>query len=210
MLSIHKKIFICSVIFNLNSFAQNELDNEKPFEPQILNAPGVERVGSVPLPVPQYTSLPLNQNNLRAPRENISFNKKNSFESTYIPNHIIYLNGENISSVRNQDLENVNIQIDKNGNIYIDAPQYQVSVEQSYHPLLPKELPKFKKVNFYEKLSLPQGIYSKETGKPVSTSEENSSPAQITPPPLAKEIVPEANNKQSTIPAIHIDEVKTK
>lgn len=47
----------------------------------------------------------------------------------------IYINGIDISSARNQYIKNVNIKIDENGNILIDAPQYQVNEEETYTPL---------------------------------------------------------------------------
>ena len=47
----------------------------------------------------------------------------------------IYLNGTDISSARNQLMENVNINIDAMGNIFIIAPQYQVNEESTYIPL---------------------------------------------------------------------------
>jgi len=47
----------------------------------------------------------------------------------------IYLNGIDISSSRNQTLKKVNLRIDENGNLYIEAPHYQVDEQQSYTPL---------------------------------------------------------------------------
>src|SRR5688572_30489857 len=47
----------------------------------------------------------------------------------------VYMNGVDISSARNQNLAKVNIRIDENGNIFIEAPHYQVNEEYSFTPL---------------------------------------------------------------------------
>ena len=47
----------------------------------------------------------------------------------------LYLNGIDISSARHQNLENVQVKIDGQGNIYISAPHYQVNEENTYIPL---------------------------------------------------------------------------
>ncbi len=54
---------------------------------------------------------------------------------TTIPNRSIYINGVDVSSARNQDLRNVQIKIAENGDIYISAPQYQVTEEETFMPL---------------------------------------------------------------------------
>ena len=41
----------------------------------------------------------------------------------------IFLNGIDISSAKHQTLENVTIRIDGQGNIYIEAPHYEVNEE---------------------------------------------------------------------------------
>ena len=51
------------------------------------------------------------------------------------PNRSIYMNGVDISSARNQDLRNVHIKISENGDLYISAPQYQVTEEETFLPL---------------------------------------------------------------------------
>ncbi|MCP4600538.1 MAG: hypothetical protein GY847_08405 [Proteobacteria bacterium] len=40
----------------------------------------------------------------------------------------VFLNGVNVSAVRNQTFEKASVTIDKKGNIYIDAPQYKIEV----------------------------------------------------------------------------------
>ena len=62
-----------------------------------------------------------------------------------IPLNTVYLNGENIVGLRNQVLEGVNIRFDSKGNIFIDAPHYEVHHDSSFHPLLPEETPQFAK-----------------------------------------------------------------
>jgi hypothetical protein len=47
----------------------------------------------------------------------------------------IFLNGVDISSARNQELHNVDLQINENGDLFIVAPHYQVNEEDSYVPL---------------------------------------------------------------------------
>lgn len=132
------------------------------------SAQSVERVGAVPLPTPKPTEdLGMQSpsftrlNAIAKPTFEDEPAKKRSFDATLSPGRLIYLNGENIGSIRNQDLENVNLHIDQNGNVHIQAPQYEVETEQSYHPLLPKELPQFQKAPFYDNSNLPKGTHSK-------------------------------------------------
>ena len=47
----------------------------------------------------------------------------------------IYMNGIDISSARNQDLRNVHIKIDEYGNLFVTAPHYQVTEEETFTPL---------------------------------------------------------------------------
>lgn len=47
----------------------------------------------------------------------------------------VYLNGIDISSVRNQSLSQVDIKVDEKGNLYIVAPQYEVQQESTFVPL---------------------------------------------------------------------------
>ena len=47
----------------------------------------------------------------------------------------IFLNGVDISSTRSQLLENVTIQIDDKGDLFINAPNYVVQEEENYVPL---------------------------------------------------------------------------
>ncbi len=47
----------------------------------------------------------------------------------------VFLNGIDISSARLQNMENVNIRIDGEGNVFILAPHYQVNEESTYVPL---------------------------------------------------------------------------
>lgn len=176
---------------SFNCFAQGFL-NEKPFEPESIQAPGVERVGAVPLPIPNYSNLPIAEANSSIETTKSKGTGNRLYDSTFMPGRIIYLNGENISSIRNQELEGVKVNIDKSGNIYIDAPQYEVSSEQSYHPLLPKELPQFKKESVYEQLPVPKGTYSKQASGPA---------------PMPKEIIPEVNTKPQ-IPEIDLSGIK--
>lgn len=47
----------------------------------------------------------------------------------------IYLNGVDISGAKHQDLSDVNISIDGQGHIFIEAPHYEVIEESQYIPL---------------------------------------------------------------------------
>jgi hypothetical protein len=47
----------------------------------------------------------------------------------------IFLNGMDISGARNQHLKNVDVQISENGDVFIIAPHYQVTEEDSFTPL---------------------------------------------------------------------------
>ena len=47
----------------------------------------------------------------------------------------IFLNGVDVSSTRSQLLENVTIQIDDKGDLFINAPNYLVQEEDNYVPL---------------------------------------------------------------------------
>lgn len=66
---------------------------------------------------------------------------------------VVYLNGVNITSARNHEMSNVTVRIDDVGNIFIIAPQYDVSIKKSYRALIPDEYPSYKK----EKTNAPLG-----------------------------------------------------
>ena len=51
----------------------------------------------------------------------------------------IYLNGIDISSAVHQELKNVNVKIDGQGNLFIEAPHYQVIEESKQLPLIPEK-----------------------------------------------------------------------
>ena len=90
----------------------------------------------------------------------------------------VFLNGQGINSVRNQTLENVNVRIAEDGNIYISAPQYEVNVEKNYRPLIPQEIPTYNK----EKPT-PEFLQSKEGSK--SDSEQSTQVATTIAPTAA-------------------------
>ena len=50
----------------------------------------------------------------------------------------IYLNGTDVTGARNQRLKDVNVFIDEQGNVFIDAPHYSVNEQAHYIPLSPK------------------------------------------------------------------------
>jgi hypothetical protein len=181
------KVTIMLFLYPFFSYAQNP-PQEIPVQTEPLQGSSVQRVGSAPIPIPvQNIDLMASPSITIQRPQGIAVQpipvapKKLPYDSTYMTGRVIYLNGVNISSVKNQELENVNIHIDNNGNIYIDAPHYEIGVEQSYHPLMPTELPKFPRGEFRE-APVPKGIYSKETGK--MTSKEPM-------PVLSKEFAPD-------------------
>lgn len=182
--------------------AQN-LPKEINVQNQPFEGKSIKRVGSAPLPIttqnleamtaPTFT-LPSKGTNI-IPSPQGGNLKKLPYESTYMSGRIIFLNGNNISSVREQELENVSVFIDSKGHIHITAPHYEVGVEQSYHPMLPSELPKLPKSNL-KQIQTPKGTYSKETGKKVTSP---ILPNQFAPPVAEKDIsTPSKQNKQAT------------
>jgi len=50
-------------------------------------------------------------------------------------NRRIYLNGVDISSAKHQSLKQVDLRIDGQGNLFIEAPHYDVTEESTYIPL---------------------------------------------------------------------------
>ena len=47
----------------------------------------------------------------------------------------LFLNGTDITGIKNQDVQQVDIHIDEHGDIYISAPHYSVTEQASYLPL---------------------------------------------------------------------------
>jgi hypothetical protein len=68
-----------------------------------------------------------------------------SFDSAWARS--IYLNGQDISSVRTTALKNVNVLIDANGSVYIEAPHYKVDEQNTYLPLSKSNTPEGKPVH---------------------------------------------------------------
>jgi hypothetical protein len=81
-------------------------------------------------------------------KEEFAWKKETSIPSRVyknVPLNAVYLNGENIVGLRNQTLEGVNVRFDAAGNIYIDAPHYEIHRDSTFHPLLPDETPQYSK-----------------------------------------------------------------
>ena len=110
--------------------------------------------------------------------------------STDFPARMIYLNGKNVSSVRDQQLEGVTVRIDSNGNLHISAPHYEVQESTHYRPLLPHDVPRVSKPVPQADEPLLSGRYSKPTAKsnesnlvkpgsvpPIETDDNDSSDA---------------------------------
>lgn len=99
------------------------------------------------------------------------------WSTTRFPGRVVFLNGVNIGSVRNQRLKNVDVFIDENGNLQITAPHYDVREESSYHPLLPSELPRFSKTV----PAPPPPVAQATTPVPAATSTPPAAPPPAPP-----------------------------
>jgi len=128
-----KKILFLGALFQGNLWAQ--VLSEAPAE-EFQSVEKRELPSSkVPEEVSRTYSKPLPQNEPKITK----------YETTRFPTRLIFLNGMNISDTTNQKLENVSIYIDKSGNILITGAHYQVSVQESYHPMLQSETPQVSK-----------------------------------------------------------------
>jgi nucleoid-associated protein YgaU len=94
----------------------------------------------------------------------------------------VFLNGTNISSLRGETLDNVQVRIDEQGDIHLLAPHYEVSEESSYHPLLPRELPRYSKQRHAENLPFDPSLRVQkqpaEDSEPVAPVPQPEVPAQ--------------------------------
>jgi hypothetical protein len=122
--------------------------------------------------------------------------KKGSEESTRFPARMLYLNGTNISSSREQELENVNVRIDAHGNVFLSAPHYEVSDEATYHPLLPQELPRIPKRQTQPQ-ELPQGRFSKQ---PQQMEERQANERSVEEPLPDERPLPSGRKGPTSIP----------
>lgn len=105
-------------------------------------------------------------------------------------NRSVFLNGIDISSARSQDLRNVHIKISDSGDIYISAPQYQVTEEESFLPLS----------SYTSKSPLPEHRPPQAMTSPKSPIESSEKFDSKSPPGLgAENIPPTATN--SPLPA---------
>lgn len=127
--------------------------------------------------------------------------------TTDFPARMVYLNGKNISSVREQQLNGVNVRIDAQGNLYISAPQYEVQESSHYRPLLPNEVPKVGKPSVSSEAPLFPGRFSKaaplekseaSAGAVPPISSEDGEAAEMAPVASAKAGAKDANPAQET------------
>lgn len=100
----------------------------------------------------------------------------------------IYLNGVDISSATHQQLENVHIRIDGQGNIFIEAPHYEVSEENTYLPLssLQSDATRLQHQGMQ---ALPNSLSKVSPTTPLQ--------------PLSKELAPVNNSVQENDPSIN-------
>jgi|GEM_PF-667628 len=134
----------------------------------------LQRVGGIPLPTSRSARGGFAAAQPANPRElTPTFAARRSKPmigelTTDFPARMIYLNGRNISSVREQELEGVNVRIDSNGNVHISAPHYEVQESSHYRPLLPHEVPKVGKPSLQTDRPLFSGGNSKMQRLPNS------------------------------------------
>ncbi|MEY4064644.1 MAG: hypothetical protein RIR26_852 [Pseudomonadota bacterium] len=101
--------------------------------------------------------------------------------TTDFPARMIYLNGKNISAVRDQQLEGVTVRIDAHGNVHISAPHYEVQESTHYRPLLPGDVPRVSKPSVPEDEPLLLGRQKKAEALPETQNGSNSSPVPPVP-----------------------------
>jgi hypothetical protein len=128
----------------------------------------LQRVKGIPLPnrnqrfAANTAAGPVNSSYDSVPFTAMRRSKPSAGElTTDFPARMIYLNGKNISSVREQQLEGVSVRIDASGNVHISAPHYEVQESSQYRPLLPNEVPRVSKPSASNEPPLFQGRYSK-------------------------------------------------
>ena len=115
-----------------------------------------------------------------------------TFSATALANDMmsrsLFLNGVDISSARNQEMKNVTVRIDENGDLFIEAPHYDVREESEYLPVTkwiegqghPKhsDHPKALPVAPSTLTKGPAGLRPTEAVKPSPAAENVEQPAQ--------------------------------
>jgi hypothetical protein len=146
---------------------RNESENQKnvQFEENFSENPpppvgtdkSLRKISSVPLPSASGKKVTEKESQMLGHAEGWSFEKQPSAVqkfpspdslSVLAPTRKVTLNGVNIGTMRNEELSNVKVLIDDQGNIKILAPQYEASHQSSFHPLLSSDVPKYKKESF--------------------------------------------------------------
>ncbi len=102
---------------------------------------------------------------------------------------VIYLNGVDISSAKNQSLEQVNVRIDARGHVYIEAPQYEVQQESTFVPLS-RQTPPHPNLPVHKSPGpLPNEVEmpasKQELASPAETGDTMNQPDAAPPPPAA-------------------------
>ncbi|NBW81690.1 hypothetical protein EBR21_08040 [bacterium] len=118
--------------------------------------------------------------------------------TTDFPARMIYLNGKNISSVREQQLDGVNVRIDSNGNIHILAPQYEVQESSHYRPLMNHEIPKVGKPKVENDAPLFPGKYTKNAGEERNPKNTRG---PVVPPIQSEDAADQEPSEDSSEPA---------
>lgn len=107
-------------------------------------------------------------------------------------NRSIYMNGVDVSSSRNQDMRNVHVKIDEYGNIFITAPHYQVSEEDTFTPLSSYKYAPAQPAHVPPQ-ELPPMVSKSLDSRPQAGDSALAAPVPVVPTPRATE-TPRANS----------------
>ncbi len=90
----------------------------------------------------------------------------------------VFLNGIDISSAKHQILENVTVRIDGQGQIFIEAPHYEVNEESTYIPLSTWNREEGRRPRHDNTGAIPSNIRNLGPGTPVPGAESGEIPVK--------------------------------
>jgi hypothetical protein len=112
------------------------------------------------------------------------------------PVRSVFLNGIDISSARSQELKNVDIVINEQGDLFISAPHYQVNEEDTYVPLS-----KYVQGANAPVHQAPQAVGAEGVGGDPLAHPANVAPLPKAGTPVdAKDVAPSAAGEESAMP----------